>query len=879
MKKAFTLLMLLACSMGMTWAADADTIEWNFSTWDLQTISEKTVIDDLTLYATSSKTIVIDESDKTVDGVDYSQRLKFGGTGTFDNDGDTARIVAFDVTGDCEIYLVLASSSSSAQRTLNVATGADDILTTIVADSIVSSVTYSYTGDATTIYLYSASSGINIYDMQVRYAATEDDDESTEEEEEATTTYTHLVTMECDPAEGDTVNTLDTVLVTFPDYSSVSYSKTTYVYKEGEDSYVTYCNPSQSSCDANQVLLALKAAQTDNGKYYVVIRMGNLTVDGSLASSSEYNDSIVFYVDSTYVETETEDETEEEEEETVEVSISMINPVDSSAVDSLYAGDYVQFTIEPNDEVGYAYYKINSITGEVHTSRSTLSYDSSTGYWQSEVVYDKAFTDSIYYIIAVAYASENDYNYDRDALAEDTFVIFGAAEPYEYSTYTMVSADPENEDSVYIVEGEDLVCVYTFDGPVTMDSETTYVVYGQGITYNFSSIEATGDDAEEINGTTYSTEWTLTVDNSTLYEFWDDWITLCIVATDSTGARVQGDLGEDNQTYFYFEYWISEVAAAEATLSLTASDPEDEATIEELYEMYYTVSGTESDIYVNDDVISDIMVYCKTAGTTYTVSSVTVVEDADEPTILLSLADTITTTGLSITVSLPEALVGDTTANKTGFVGGNISADTVFYYTIGVSSDDEVVTVVPEEGTVESLSSFVVTFESHTTIGASWYYYPQLLDSDGETIKKWNLEGSDTTSTDGCIPYDWDTWTGSNSVYLNLDSTITDEGTYTLLIPEGTFIFDDIADSVNDEISFTYVISDSSEEDGISNVNAGGNGNYSISVVNGCISVNGADNVSIYSLNGALMGSNNATVPAGIYIVKAGKNATKVVVK
>ena len=498
-------------------------------------------------------------------------------------------------------------------------------------------------------------------------------------------------------------------------------------------------------------------------------------------------------------------ESVESEEE--DVQIAMINPVEGSTVDSLYAGDYVQFTIEPNDEVGYAYYKINSVTGEVHTTRSTLTYESSTGYWQSEVVYDKAFTDSLYYVIVAAYASESDYNYDRDAIAEDTFIIYGGAEEYQYSAFTMVSADPENEDTVYLYENSDLECVYTFDGPVTMDSEDTYVVYGQGITYNFSKFTA-GSDAEEINGTTYSTEWTLTVDNSTLYEFMNDWITLCIVPMDTTGARVLGNEGEDNQTYFRMEYYLDVVSEPEVAITLTASDPEDEATVEALSTMYFTASGIDGDLYVNDDAIDDIMVYSKTTGDTYEVSTVTV----DGTTVCVALNDTITTTGITITVSLPEGLVGDTAANKKEFMTGIISADTVFYYTIGTATEDEVVTVVPAEGIVDSLASFKVTFESHSTIGASWYYYPQLLNEDGEAIKTWNLEGSDTTSTDGCIPFDWNTWTGSNSVYLNLESVITDAGTYTLYIPEGTFIFDDIADSVNDSITFTYVIEATEEE-------------------------------------------------------------------
>ena len=500
-----------------------------------------------------------------------------------------------------------------------------------------------------------------------------------DEDEEATTTYTHLVTMECDPAEGDTVNTLDTVLVTFPDYSSVSYSKTTYVYKEGESSYVTYCNPSQSSCDANQLLLPLKLAQTDNGKYYVVIRMGYLTVDGSLASSSEYNDSIVFYVDSTYVETETE--TEEEDGETVEYTASMVYPEPDSYIDSLYAGDYVKFTIEPHDNIGYAYYKVESNTGVAQTTRQQLNYED--GCWSAEVVYDKAFvndgTDSLYYFIIAAYKSENAYNYDQGALCADTFMIHGTAEPYEYSVDSMLVADPADEDTVYVNEGSDLVCNYTFSGPVLIENSTSYEVYGSGVTYSFESIEATGN-ITDYNGTTYSDEWTITLSWDRIVEYVDDeWITLCVVATDTTGARVEGDEGGDNQTYFRFEYYLTEVDAADTTITFTALEPAASDSVEYVYDLSYTASEA---VYLDDSKLDDITISGESA--TYSVDTAYISNDS---VLYIVLSDTITTGG-TVTVTLPAALVGNDTAYNYDFVSGNVSAEATFTYIV-VAEEEE----------------------------------------------------------------------------------------------------------------------------------------------------------------------------------------------
>jgi hypothetical protein len=58
------------------------------------------------------------------------------------------------------------------------------------------------------------------------------------------------------------------------------------------------------------------------------------------------------------------------------------------------------------------------------------------------------------------------------------------------------------------------------------------------------------------------------------------------------------------------------------------------------------------------------------------------------------------------------------------------------------------------------------------------------------------------------------------------------------------------------------------------------NDNVRIRTSNGQIAVEGAENVAIYSVNGALVSTSaNATLPAGIYIVKADNKANKVIVK
>ena len=170
MKKLFTLFAIAL--LGGAVSVNAQTTDWNFSNWEKTTLTSTYTQDGLTIYANSDAYVTIDGNKKSIDGVDYTQRLKLGGAGTFDDNGTpSARVIAFDVAGDCTIYMALMSSSSSAIRTvyvdanvngtkINVATYND------VQGESIESRTINYTGDAGTIYIYSKSGGVNFYDIK-----------------------------------------------------------------------------------------------------------------------------------------------------------------------------------------------------------------------------------------------------------------------------------------------------------------------------------------------------------------------------------------------------------------------------------------------------------------------------------------------------------------------------------------------------------------------------------------------------------------------------------------------------------------------------------------------------------------------------------------
>jgi hypothetical protein len=151
----------------------SDTQEWNISDSkfnELGSLTETVVIDGLTIYAAEGKNVDIDGNNKTLEDWVFTHRLKFGGSGGFDEDGKPLnRVVAFNVPGNSKITIALQSSSGSEDRVLNVAVDhKDSIIVQVPAlGASISKGEVEYIGGAATIYLYSPSSGVNIYLIKV----------------------------------------------------------------------------------------------------------------------------------------------------------------------------------------------------------------------------------------------------------------------------------------------------------------------------------------------------------------------------------------------------------------------------------------------------------------------------------------------------------------------------------------------------------------------------------------------------------------------------------------------------------------------------------------------------------------------------------------
>lgn len=143
---------------------------WNFSDADLlllATIQEETAVRKLHFVATDAKPMTVAESSAAYDGLTFTHCLKLGGGGA-----ETHRQLYFTVKGSCRIEVYLVSSGSTS-RTLNISSGSfANVVTTMSATPVLAKETFAYTGDAATLHLYSAGSGINVYAIRVVYSDT-----------------------------------------------------------------------------------------------------------------------------------------------------------------------------------------------------------------------------------------------------------------------------------------------------------------------------------------------------------------------------------------------------------------------------------------------------------------------------------------------------------------------------------------------------------------------------------------------------------------------------------------------------------------------------------------------------------------------------------
>lgn len=248
---------------------------WNFSDDVFSGYTEftaTTTVDGLTIVATADKAISIDNSNRTYGDIQFTRRLKFGGSMSAD-----ARYVSFPVSGECTIEVYALSASGSAIRPLQLAAGdpTNVIHTWVEVGSDNMYFSYTYTGEATTLYIGSGNSGINLYGIRYTPASTDPDPEPEPEPEPtptATITWNFSEAAFADlPAEITELTTIEDLTIAATSGNTVKFNDNNKV--SGDTLFFTK-------------RLQLGGTMREDSRYLSFAVSGNCTIEVFAISSS-----------------------------------------------------------------------------------------------------------------------------------------------------------------------------------------------------------------------------------------------------------------------------------------------------------------------------------------------------------------------------------------------------------------------------------------------------------------------------------------------------------------------------------------------------------------------------------------------------------------
>lgn len=322
-----------------------------------------------------------------------------------------------------------------------------------------------------------------------------------------------------------------------------------YVYYSGTGDNKWSLNVSADNKEAWTI------AAVGNGAYTIKGKNGHLGTDAATAGSTCYGDKAATnWVITEYV------------EPVAEFEVTMVNPAGATA-EKIAEGESVEFTTNWDDKVGFIYMTVEQIdpsTSEVVdvvTSFGTPTKGETS--WKAEAYFDVKFREGFNYKFTF-YAYENEDAYNQEpleapysaAIATDEVEIAGALAAYVYSAATLNDIKPAYDA---VIESEtDNVVTLTFSAPVKVQDAQSVVREGGFMApptvYTYTPVAV---DADE-NG--FATTWTFEM------KLFPGSTNVTFAAVDAEGRRVWGNMGEEETSYFSYE-WTCTVGIPDITIA------------------------------------------------------------------------------------------------------------------------------------------------------------------------------------------------------------------------------------------------------------------------------------------------------------------------
>lgn len=197
--------------LAMAFVATVFTVnaqEWNFSNMTVAEYSTTTTVNGLTMITDGAKALKINGSKKSFEDFSFTQRFQLPGAVKWDEAGENPinNTLSFPVAGNTTVTVigVYGGSATGDPRPLICATGKDSEVGRFdyTFEGGLAKATFNYTGGATTLYLYSGYSGLNLY--YIKAESTSVGISSTEAGKEVVATeYYNVIGMKLnEPAKG-----------------------------------------------------------------------------------------------------------------------------------------------------------------------------------------------------------------------------------------------------------------------------------------------------------------------------------------------------------------------------------------------------------------------------------------------------------------------------------------------------------------------------------------------------------------------------------------------------------------------------------------------------------------------------------------------------
>ena len=244
----------------------------NASDLTVGTISSETVLGQFKLIASATAPFTVDANAKSVDGFEFTKRLKTGGSGAVDK-----RAISFTTTGAGNVIFYAMSGSNTAARAVNLLNASGTVVGTATVSGTELVKSTIAIPEAGTYYLVSGNSGINFYLIGTDVALADQKADATTETTTATETSTEATTATTTTKADDTTETTTTAP------AGKAFAVSGDSWSAENDSVPTWLNGGKLTTATNNSGYTAFAAESANGTVFTktveVTKNTSFTID------------------------------------------------------------------------------------------------------------------------------------------------------------------------------------------------------------------------------------------------------------------------------------------------------------------------------------------------------------------------------------------------------------------------------------------------------------------------------------------------------------------------------------------------------------------------------------------------------------------------